>query len=357
MLPRLIFTRGFVAAGNFCDRMDVDETKRRPIRRQFRAARFSPENPMIHRTIFHNDRLTDVRKSRLSSGQGGLICGWGLFTTVRVYEGVPFAFERHWKRLERDAIRTHCPFPFREDAVRDHLVEVLRANKVSEGCARVYIIHNETGFWRSDENFARADLLIHSADLPSYRDTAKLALREHGRHAASPLAGVKVISWLNNVWNLYEANHAGCDEVVLLNERGEVAECTAANIFCVRGGRVATPSLASGCLEGITRSVLLEIGGAAGAPVEERKLLPEDFYAAEEVFISSTNRNLLPVSEIHGNKIAAAPGPVTQKLEAAFSEYVRKYVDAHRSISSAVQPPAASRKEKPKRRAAARKRA
>ena len=309
---------------------------------------------MIHRTIFHNDRLIDVRKARLSPGQGGLMCGWGLFTTVRVYEGVPFAFERHWKRLERDAIRTHCPFPFREDDVRDHLIEVLRANKVSEGCARVYVIHNETGFWRTDDNFAPADLLINSADLPAYRDTAKLSLREHGRHAASPLAGVKVISWLNNVWNLHEAHQGGFDEVVLLNERGEVAECTAANIFCVRGGRVATPTLASGCLEGITRSVLLEIGGAAGAPVEERTLLPEDFYAAEEVFISSTNRNLLPVSEIHGNKIAAAPGPVTQKLEAAFSEYVRKYVEAHRSVPSATQPPAASQKEKPKRRAATR---
>src|SRR4029077_13382705 len=128
---------------------------------------------------------------------------------------------------------------------------------------------------RSDEAFPAADLLIYSAGLPAHRETVRLGLREHGRHAASPLAGVKVTSWLNNVWNLYEAQQDGFDEAVLLNERGEVAECTAANIFCARGGRVFTPPLSSGCLEGVTRSILLEIGKDAGVPVEEKVLLPE----------------------------------------------------------------------------------
>lgn len=283
---------------------------------------------MIHRLIFHNDRMLPIEQVRLSPGQAGLLSGWGLFTTIRVFEGIPFAFERHWKRLERDADRTHCPFPYEEDTVRSQLAEVLGANQVREGCARVYVIYNQAGFWRSDEKFPRVDLLIYSSDLPTHREPARLGLREHGRHAASPLAGVKVTSWLNNVWNLHEAQQAGLDEVVLLNERGEVAECTAANIFCVRGGRVATPPLTSGCLEGITRGVLLEIGAGAGAPVEERTLLPEDLYAAEEVFISSTNRSMLGVSEINGHKIAAAPGPITQKLEKVFGAYVREYLDA-----------------------------
>ena len=114
-------------------------------------------------------------------------------------------------------------------------------------------------------------------------------------------------------------NEAGFDEVVLLNERGEVAECTAANIFCVKGGRVATPPLNSGCLEGITRGVLLEIGAAAGIPVEERSLMPQDLYAADEVFISSTNRSMLPVSEIAGHKIGSGTVPVVEKLEKVFS--------------------------------------
>jgi len=283
---------------------------------------------MIHRFVFHNDKLAPIDQVRLSPGQGGLVGGWGLFTTVRIIDGLPFAFERHWKRLERDAQKTKCPFPYEEEIVRKQLGEVLRANEVREGCARVYVVFNQVGFWRSDESFPRTDLILCSSDLPNYRDTARLSVREHGRHAASPLAGTKVTSWVNNMWCLQEAQQAGFDEVVLLNERGEVAECTAANIFCVRGGRVTTPPLNSGCLEGVTRSVLLEIGANAGAPVEERTLLPEDLHVAEEVFISSTNRDLLPVTEINGNKIAAAPGPVTQKLEKAFAAYVREYMEA-----------------------------
>lgn len=288
---------------------------------------------MIHHLIFHNDRLLPVEQTRLSPGQAGLLNGWGLFTTLRVTEGIPFAFERHWKRLVRDAERTHCPFPFEPEDVHKHLAEVLHANNVREGCARIYTVYNKVGFWRSDEDFPRVDLIIYSADLPEHREPARLGLREHGRHAASPLAGVKVTSWLTNVWALNEAHENRLDEVVMLNERGEVAECTAANIFCVRGDRVTTPPLASGCLEGVTRSVLMEIGATAGAPVEERTLLPEDLYVAEEVFISSTNRNLLGVSEINGRKIAAAPGLITQKLEKAFATYVREYVDSRLASS------------------------
>jgi len=288
---------------------------------------------MIHRFVFHNDRVLPIEQVRLSPGQAGLLNGWGLFTTIRIVEGIPFAFERHWKRLVRDAERTHCPFPFEEETVRAQMSELLRANNVREGCARIYAIYNQVGFWRSDEKFPQADLLLYSAGLPTYREPARLGLREHGRHAASPLAGVKVTSWLNNVWSLHEAQQAGFDEVVLLNERGEVAECTAANIFCVRGGRVATPPLSAGCLEGITRGVLLEIGATAGVPVEERTLRPEDLYAADEVFISSTNRSMLGVSEINGHKIAGAPGPVTKKLEKVFAGYMREYIDGRAAAS------------------------
>lgn len=288
---------------------------------------------MIHRFVFHNQKLLPVEEVRLSPGQAGLLNGWGLFTTLRVVEGIPFAFERHWHRLERDAARTHCPFPFELEAVRTQLGDVLRANHVQEGCARIYVVYNQVGFWRSDEDFPKVDLILYSAGLPEYKEPARLGLREHGRYAASPLAGVKVTSWLTNVWNLSEAQATGLDEVVLLNERSEVAECTAANIFCVRGGRVLTPPLTAGCLEGVTRGVLLEIGGSAGTPLEERTLFPEDLYSAEEVFISSTNRNLLSVGEIEGRKIAA-PGPITKKLEKAFDTYVREYIDIRAALSN-----------------------
>ena len=281
---------------------------------------------MIHRYVTHNGRLLPIEQVRLSPGQAGLLSGWGLFTTLRIFEGVPFAFERHWRRLQKDAARTHVPFPFDPETVRAQLAELLHANQVSEGTARIYVVYNKVGFWQSDEPFPEADLILYTAGLPAYREPVRLALRAEGRHAASPLAGVKVTSWLNNVWNLAEVQQRGFDEVVLLNERGEVAECTAANFFCVRGGRVKTPPLASGCLEGVTRAVLLEIAPRAGVPCVEKALRPEDLRTADEAFISSTNRNLLGVGEIDGHIFPGAPGPVTKKLEKVFADFVTDYV-------------------------------
>jgi branched-chain amino acid aminotransferase len=281
---------------------------------------------MLHRYITHNGRRMPIEEARLSPGQGGLLSGWGLFSTLRITQGVPFAFERHWDRLRKDSERTRCPFPFDRETVRGELLDLIRANEFEEGTARIYAIQNRTGFYRSEETFPEVDLLLCTAGLPAYREPARLGLRKDGRHAASPLAGVKVTSWLMNVWCLQEAQREGHDEVVLLNERGEVAECTAANIFVARGKRVFTPPLSSGCLEGITRSVLLEISGAAGYPAEERVLFPEDLYGADEVFISSTNRNLLSVGEVAGHRKEPAPGPVVRQLEAAFLRYIADYV-------------------------------
>jgi branched-chain amino acid aminotransferase len=284
---------------------------------------------MIHRYVYHNGRLLPIEQSRLSPGQGGLLSGWGLFSTLRVYHGVPFAFERHWRRLAKDAGRTRVPFPFEAGAVRAQMMELVRANNVVEGTARIYAIYNQVGFWRSDEPAPEVDLLLYTAGLPPHHEPSRLDLREHGRHAASPLAGVKVTSWLNNVWNLAEAQERGFNEVVLLNERGEVAECTAANLFCVRRGTVETPPLASGCLEGVTRGLLLELAPPAGVPIVERTLRPEDLFSADEIFISSTNRNLLGIAEIAGHKYAAAPGPITQKLEKVFAAYMDNYLAQH----------------------------
>jgi branched-chain amino acid aminotransferase len=287
---------------------------------------------VIHRHVFHNEHLVPLEKVRLSPGQAGLFNGWGIFTTLRITQGEAFAYERHWRRLEKDAALLRLPLPYPAAKVRVHLQEVVRANEVSEGCGRIYLIHNQVGVWRSDENIPPADLLIYTAGLPSHREPARLTLRENARHAGSPLAGTKVTSWLVNVWALAEAQREGFDEVLLLNERGEVAECTAANIFCVRGGKVLTPPLSSGCLEGVTRGILMEIAPDAGLAVVEQTLSPEDLFSAEEVFISSTSRNLLGVGEIAGQAIAAAPGAVTQRLNQVFDAYVAEYVS--RRLSS-----------------------
>ena len=281
---------------------------------------------MIHRHIFHNDRIVPIGEARLSPGQAGLLNGWGLFTTMRIFQGEPFGYERHWRRLEKDAARIRLPFSFDPAEVRRHLGELLAANQVLEGRARIYMIYNRVGFWQSEEPLPQVDLILCTAGLPAHSDVARLGVAEHGRHAASPLAGVKTTAWLTNVWHLAEAQKAGWTEVILLNERGEVAECTSANIFCVKNGKILTPPLSSGCLEGVTRSVLIEIAPRAGVTVVEQTLFPEDLYSAEEVFITSTNRTLLGISEIAGRKFPAVMGPLAQKLERAFETAVREYI-------------------------------
>jgi branched-chain amino acid aminotransferase len=288
---------------------------------------------VIHRYIFHNEEVRPVEKIRWSPGQAGLVCGWGLFTTVRIVEGEAFAYERHWRRLEKDAATIRLPMTYSGAKVRVQLQEVIRANKVKEGCARIYLVWNSVGFWKSDEKMPEVDLVITSADLPHYPDSMRLTVREQGRHAASPLAGVKTISWLNSVWAVAEAQREGFDEVLLLNERGEVSECTAANIFAVKKDKVVTPPLNSGCLEGVTRGVLMEIASDAGTSVVEQTLRLDDLYAADEVFVTSTNRNVIGVSEIAGHKIGTgAIGPETKRLDDVFEAYVGDYI--HRRMAA-----------------------
>lgn len=282
---------------------------------------------MIHHYVFHNEDLLSIDKVRWSPGQAGLICGWGLFTTVRIAQGEAFAYERHWRRLEKDAALTRLPLTHSGAKVRVHLQEVIRANKVVEGCARIYMVWNTVGGWKSDEKMPDVDLVITTADLPHHPQSVRLTVREQGRHAASPLAGVKTISWLNSVWAVAEAQREGFDEVVLLNERGEVSECTAANIFVVKKEKVVTPPLSSGCLEGVTRGVLMEIAADAGTSITEQTLRLEDLYSADEVFITSTNRNALGVTEIAGKTIGnGQTGAVTRGLDEAFEAFMNDYV-------------------------------
>src|SRR5437588_6909660 len=289
---------------------------------------------VIHPYVFHNESLLPIEKVRLSPGQAGLICGWGIFTTVRISRGEAFAYERHWRRLEKDAGIIRLPLPYTAAKIRANLHELIRANHVTEGCARIYLIYNSVGFWQSHEQRPQTDLILCTAGLPEHREIVRLGLRAHGRHAASALAGVKTISWLNNVWSVAEAQKEGFDEVILLNERGEVAECTAANLYIVKGDTIFTPPLSAGCLEGVTRGILFEIAGEAGASVKEQTLHLEDLYGADEIFISSTNRNVIGVSEIAGHKFSPAPGAVTQRINEAFTTYMNDYVTRRLAAAS-----------------------
>ena len=137
---------------------------------------------------------------------------------------------------------------------------------------------------------------------------------------------------MNLTW-LESAQARGFDEVILLNERGEVAECTSANLFIANGSHVYTPPLSSGCLPGITREVLLGEVRAPGIRVEEKTLLPGDLEAADEVFITSTTRDLLPVLQIEDKKVGRTDH-TRQALARAFSEYVENYVATHKAVAA-----------------------
>lgn len=280
----------------------------------------------MHRFVFHNDRIQPLEEVRLSPGQAGLLNGWGLFTTSRIHDGRPFSWERHWKRLQTDAARIGMPFPFDREQVRKWLEELLRSNQVGEGLARVYMIHNKIGAWSGSEAMPEMDLLMFSGPMPSRVGPTNLTIQKHGRNGGNPLANVKVISWLYNIWVVEEAHKNGFDEALLLNEHDQVTECAAANFFCVKGGAVFTPPLSSGCLPGVSREILLEeLGRAAGVSITEKPLTLKEVLEADEIFISSTSRDVQPVNQIDNHKFAA-PGPITERLAKAFADFVTRYM-------------------------------
>ena len=262
----------------------------------------------------------------LSAGQVGLLSGWGVFSTLRIVDGVPFAFERHWARLTRDAAALRVPMPPDAELVRRKLLELIEANRAHHSTLRLVIVRNGGGLWEGPSASGRAsDVIALTADSKAWGAGVKLAYVQNARYAANQFAGAKVLSWAMNLTWLESAQARGFDEVILLNERGEVAECTSANIFIANGNRVATPPLNAGCLPGITREVLLEAIRVPGIEIIEKPIVPAELEAAEEVFITSTTRNLLPVLSVE-QKAVGRTQTVRSALDRAFSEFVNRYI-------------------------------
>jgi branched-chain amino acid aminotransferase len=284
----------------------------------------------MHRYVLYNDDICRSDEKILMPGQLGLLAGWGVFTTLKITDGIPFAFERHWERMKRDARLIHVDLWQDRETVRGNLLRLIEANQVSEATLRLCIVRSQGGFFEGPGTGNSSDLVAFTADLRGWHESAALGVVENARHAASPFAGTKILSWAHNLTMAETAQQNGFDEVVLLNERGEVAECTSANIFAVRNGTTLTPPLESGALPGITRAVMLEEIDLPGTPVTEQVLRLEDLYSADEVFITSTTRDLLPVDRIADRRLPAAgqhAWPVMEKLRTALSAYTRQYVE------------------------------
>ena len=283
---------------------------------------------MLHRFVLHNDRIHTASDAVLSCGQVGLLSGWGVFSTLRVAGGVPFAFERHWARIVRDAALLHVAVPQDPGRVRARLIELVDANQAFDSTLRVAIVRNGGGMWAGPSNGHQSDLIALTADSKDWGDGVRLAYVENARHAACVFTGAKILSWAMNLTWLESAQRQGYDEVILLNERGEVAECTSANIFAANGGQVWTPPLSSGCLPGITREIVLGEIRVPGITVSEKALTRADLETADEVFITSTTRNLLPVREIEARKVGRSDS-VREALETEFEAFVTRYTAAH----------------------------
>ncbi|HEX3745763.1 MAG TPA: aminotransferase class IV [Bryobacteraceae bacterium] len=288
---------------------------------------------MLHRFILHNDGIHQASDKLLAPGQVGLLSGWGVFTTLRVADGVPFAFDRHWARISRDAATMHVPLPADSEALRQKLLELIDANRAFNSTLRLVIVRNGGGMWAGPSNGRDSDVIALTADSKDWGDGVKLGLVPHARHAACEFATTKILSWAMNLTWVERAQQNGLDEVILLNEHGDVAECTSANIFAATGKQVSTPPINSGCLPGITREVLLGEIHVPGIQIVENKLTPADLECADEVFITSTTRNLLPVREIEGKKIGRSDS-VCRALSHAFGEYVDAYVAAHKKAAA-----------------------
>lgn len=279
----------------------------------------------MHRYLLHNDQTLNAADNIVSPGQVGLLNGWGVFSTLRVYDGVLFAWPRHWKRMQHDAQRMRVPFPAEPEWLEDRLLRLVEANGAWNSTLRVVIVRNRGGMWEGPAATRPFDLIAFTAEVNQWAPAMRLGMIPHGRYAASEFSGAKVLSWAENLTRYERAHEQGFDEVVLLNERSEVAECTSANLFAVQGSRVYTPPISSGCLPGVTRAVLLEEVKVPGLTIEEKVLRPEDLEASDEVFLTSTTREVLPVLSIEGLKIAQARA-VAERLQSAFKENVASYV-------------------------------
>ncbi len=287
----------------------------------------------IHSHILHNGEITEASAPLLMAGQVGLLSGWGVFSTLRVKDGALFAFERHWARLLRDARLLSVAMPPDADRIEELLTHLIEVNGRANCTLRLVVVRNKGGMWAGGTpETPESDVIALTADSKDWGRSVRLMVQPNARFAAGEFAGAKILSWGANLVWAERAQQQGFDEAILLNEHGRVAECTSANIFAVSGGDVFTPPVTDGCLPGITREVLLQELKVPGVRIQERGLTVADLESADEVCITSTTRDLLPVREIAG-KILGARGEVRERVTTAFRAFMQEDIARRVSIT------------------------
>ncbi len=283
------------------------------------------------RIIFMNDRLVPEEEAKVSVFDHGLLYGDGVFEGLRSYSGRVFRLDAHLDRLWASARAIALEIPLAKDVVAKAVNDTLAANKLVDGYVRL-VVTRGAGSLGLDPNRTKNPQVIVIADTISlyprefYDKGLRIVTAATQRvHSAALSPRIKSLNYLNNIMAKLEGLQAGCVEALMLNHKGEVAECTGDNLFVVRGGRLLTPPPDAGILEGITRGAVMELSHAAGIACHEATLTRYDLYTSDECFLTGTAAEVIPVVEIDGRTIGSGtPGPVTSRLTADFHRLVRQ---------------------------------
>lgn len=275
--------------------------------------------------VWFGGQLVAAGEARLSPFDHGLLVGDGVFETVRVYGGEPFALTRHLKRLGRSATGLGLSAPDHRE-LREATAQVLAANDLREARVRITITGGVAPLG-SERGDAPPTVVVAASALRPWAPTAAVAIVPWTRNERGAVAGLKTISYAENVRALAYAKERGADEAIFANTRAELCEATGSNVFVVRGGVVQTPPEASGCLLGVTRALVVESCAALGLRVEEVALPIGALTAADEAFLTSTVREVQPIESVDLRPMPAAPGPVTKQLADAFTALVARDLD------------------------------
>ena len=272
--------------------------------------------------VFIDGKYYDGRAAKISVFDHGLLYGDGVFEGIRAYHGRVFKLREHIDRLFCSAKAILLHIPMSHAHLMHAVVEACRKNKIHDGYIRLVVTRGIGTLGLSPSRCKNPSVIIIADKIQLYPP----ALYQKGmeivtvptvRNLHSALnPAIKSLNYLNNILAKIEANHAGCEEAVMLNAEGFVAECTGDNLFIVKKGALLTPPLSAGALYGITRGVVMELAEEEGLAVSEPNLTRYDLFNADECFLTGTGAEIVPVVKIDGRVIGTGkPGPITRKLE------------------------------------------
>jgi branched-chain amino acid aminotransferase len=281
--------------------------------------------------IYISGKLYDQEDAKISVYDHGLLYGDGVFEGLRSYGGRVFRLDQHLDRLWDSAKAIWLEIPLTKAQMAQAVNDTVQVNGIQDGYIRL-IVTRGAGTLGLDPNRTADPRVIVIADRISlypeelYRKGLEIVTVSVMRnHPAALSPRIKSLNYLNNILAKIEGLKAGCVEALMLNVKGEVAECTGDNIFLVRHGRVSTPSVEAGILEGVTREAVIELARAGGLEVREMPLTKHDVYIADECFLTGTAAEVIPVVKVDDRRIGdGQPGPVTRDLMERFHALTRQ---------------------------------